>query len=119
MSTSPWRKHAECQGMDAREFIPRNPGQAPTAAAIAACGRCPVVEACLDYAVRAGESGYWGGKTEGARKAIARRLRVVPTLPDGDRRHGLNGYTNHGCRCDTCRAAARAQYARQRDRRAS
>lgn len=33
-------------------------------------------------------------------------------LPPGDPRHGMNGYTNLGCRCDVCRAAI-AAYARQ------
>lgn len=32
-------------------------------------------------------------------------------LPDGDPRHGRNGYTNYGCRCDTCRLAVRANHA--------
>jgi len=28
-------------------------------------------------------------------------------LPEGDRRHGHNGYTNYGCRCDVCREGNR------------
>jgi hypothetical protein len=31
-------------------------------------------------------------------------------LPEGDPRHGLNGYTNLGCRCDICREAQRLKH---------
>lgn len=35
-----------------------------------------------------------------------RTYRATATLADDDPRHGtINGYTNHGCRCDRCRRA--------------
>lgn len=41
-----------------------------------------------------------------------------PLVPgDGDPRHGLNGYTNLGCRCDICRAANVAYNLRRRKER--
>jgi hypothetical protein len=34
----------------------------------------------------------------------------VTTLPDGDPRHGRNGYTNLGCRCPVCTEAQRVAH---------
>lgn len=31
-------------------------------------------------------------------------------LPEGDPRHGLNGYTNYKCRCEVCTAAGSSYY---------
>ncbi|WP_416980948.1 WhiB family transcriptional regulator [Streptomyces sp. T028] len=40
----------------------------------AVCGRCPVVEQCLDWALRAVQvEGIWGGTTESERRAMRRR----------------------------------------------
>lgn len=36
---------------------------------------------------------------------------------DGDPRHGMNGYSNLGCRCDVCRQANTAWQAKARARR--
>ena len=38
---------------------------------------------------------------------------------DGDPRHGLNGYTSLGCRCDICRAAMAEYQLRRRERLAA
>ncbi len=37
---------------------------------------------------------------------------------DGDKRHGSNGYTNLGCRCEICRSANSAHNKRRRAQRA-
>lgn len=37
-------------------------------------------------------------------------------LPEGDPRHGTNGYYNLGCRCDVCRAANTAHLREYRAR---
>jgi len=36
---------------------------------------------------------------------------MADPLPDGDPRHGANGYTNYGCRCDVCREGQRVKHA--------
>lgn len=54
------------------------------------------------------------------RNARQKRERHNTTLPDGDRRHGVNGYSNYGCRCAACTLAWRRKdrAARARLRRA-
>lgn len=45
-----------------------------TAPAKAACGRCPVKDDCLDFALTNGEKfGIWGGTSERERRRIRRR----------------------------------------------
>jgi WhiB family redox-sensing transcriptional regulator len=40
----------------------------------AVCHRCPVVQSCLDWALRSGQdSGVWGGLSEDERRALKRR----------------------------------------------
>jgi WhiB family redox-sensing transcriptional regulator len=40
----------------------------------AVCRRCPVVQSCLDWALRSGQdSGVWGGLSEDERRALKRR----------------------------------------------
>jgi WhiB family redox-sensing transcriptional regulator len=40
------------------------------------CAECPVVNECLDYAIRTNQdSGIWGGTTEDERKSIRRQYR--------------------------------------------
>ena len=42
----------------------------------AICMECPVVNECLDYAIRTNQdSGIWGGTTEEERKSIRRHYR--------------------------------------------
>ncbi|MEV6028470.1 WhiB family transcriptional regulator [Streptomyces sp. NPDC052036] len=72
-----WRERAECLRADPDLFFPiSNSGltlrQIDEAKAV--CGRCPVVEQCLGWAVRTGQvEGIWGGTTEGERRALRRR----------------------------------------------
>lgn len=49
------------------------------------CARCPVAEACLQYALDRGEAhGVWGGMTEGERRAeLARRRAPGPEVSEG------------------------------------
>ncbi|MFF3517748.1 WhiB family transcriptional regulator [Streptomyces sp. NPDC002573] len=69
-----WRERAECLRVDPDLFFPISNGgltllQIDKAKAV--CGRCPVVEQCLDWAVRTGQAdGIWGGLTEGERRAL-------------------------------------------------
>nr|WP_279636164.1 WhiB family transcriptional regulator [Streptomyces olivochromogenes] len=40
----------------------------------AVCGRCPVAQQCLSWAVQTGQvDGIWGGMTESERRAVSRR----------------------------------------------
>lgn len=61
---------APCESVDAEEWWPAR-GQetyAPTA-----CRRCPAREACLGYALAAGErEGIWGGLTPDQRRTMVR-----------------------------------------------
>ncbi|MEV6177209.1 WhiB family transcriptional regulator [Streptomyces sp. NPDC052016] len=72
-----WRERAACLHEDPDLFFPiGNTG--PTLHQIdeakAVCGRCPVVEQCLEWAVRVGQAdGIWGGMTESERRALTRR----------------------------------------------
>jgi WhiB family redox-sensing transcriptional regulator len=62
-----WRAHAACRGADVELFF--NPDRERggrkrrrEAKAKAICATCPVVDSCLDWALRVGEPyGVWGG----------------------------------------------------------
>lgn len=72
-----WRERAACLRTDPELFFPigdRGPARGQIDKAKAVCGRCPVVEQCLDWAVRVGQAeGIWGGLTESERRAMRRR----------------------------------------------
>ncbi|MET8635975.1 WhiB family transcriptional regulator [Streptomyces sp. NPDC004096] len=74
-----WRERAACRREDPDLFFPvGNSGLAPARIdeAKAVCGRCPVVEQCLDLALQSGQAdGVWGGTTESERRAMSRRAR--------------------------------------------
>ncbi|MEV5539198.1 WhiB family transcriptional regulator [Saccharopolyspora shandongensis] len=69
--------HPECAETDPEVFFPE-PGQAHLVkAAKAICGRCPIEAACRENALRSGARGIWGGTTEGERRQILRRRKLV------------------------------------------
>ncbi|MCX4513865.1 WhiB family transcriptional regulator [Streptomyces sp. NBC_01619] len=79
-----WREMATCRGADPELFFPI--GHSNSSAILmqvdeakAVCRRCPVMEQCLDWAVKAGPvEGVWGGTTEKERRAISQsRLRQL------------------------------------------
>lgn len=80
-----WTDRAACRasGTDPEIFFPvSETGMAAhrqVSQAKALCGRCPVAEQCLEWAVRTGEpEGIWGGTTPGERRRLRRRrLRVA------------------------------------------
>jgi WhiB family transcriptional regulator, redox-sensing transcriptional regulator len=78
-STS-WMASGACHGIDPELFFPisatgRAVPQINSAKAI--CGRCPVRQNCLSYALLTMPDGIWGGTTREER--IAMRLRLVPS----------------------------------------
>jgi WhiB family redox-sensing transcriptional regulator len=74
-----------CQDTEPESFFPispAGPGMAEAAEAKAVCARCRVREACLRYALEAGQDhGVWGGLTEEERRAARRGNRRDATLP--------------------------------------
>ncbi|GAB3280840.1 hypothetical protein GCM10027589_07930 [Actinocorallia lasiicapitis] len=72
-----WTDLAECGGADPEIFYPIStggPARLQMAEAKKICRRCPVADACLDWALRAGEpEGVWGGTTPDERRHLRRR----------------------------------------------
>jgi WhiB family redox-sensing transcriptional regulator len=72
-----WRAQAACRGEDPELFFPigsTGPVLAQITQAKQVCARCPVREACLDFALDTGQAyGIWGGLTEDERRSLRRR----------------------------------------------
>jgi WhiB family redox-sensing transcriptional regulator len=72
-----WRNRAACLDEDPELFFPiGNTGTAlpQIEEAKAVCGRCKVVETCLEWAMESGQDfGVWGGLSEDERRALKRR----------------------------------------------
>ena len=72
-----WRGRSACRDSDPDVFFPigtTGPAVVQIEQAKAVCGRCPVVQSCLDWALRSGQdSGVWGGLSEDERRALKRR----------------------------------------------
>jgi WhiB family redox-sensing transcriptional regulator len=72
--TPEWMSLAACKGEDTQVFFPR--GGFGAKAAIKFCGKCPVANDCLEYAVdNEILNGVWGGKSERERMRIIGRRR--------------------------------------------
>ena len=73
-----WRRRAACRGEDPELFFPvgsAGPALAQIAGAKKICARCPVLRACLMFAMAAGqEYGIWGGLTEDERRQLRRPM---------------------------------------------
>jgi WhiB family transcriptional regulator, redox-sensing transcriptional regulator len=73
-----WRDEAGCLGMDYELFFPlgsTGPAVEQIARAKAVCQDCPVMQECLEWALRTGQYGIWGGQTEDERHALRRKRR--------------------------------------------
>ncbi len=72
-----WRNYAACRDVDPELFFPignTGPALLQIDEAKQVCGRCKVVEACLQWALESGQdSGVWGGLSEDERRALKRR----------------------------------------------
>ncbi|MGH9102475.1 MAG: WhiB family transcriptional regulator [Acidimicrobiales bacterium] len=79
-----WRFEAACRDIHPDLFFPVGmTGVAVTEIerAKAVCACCPVVAACLDFAVRTNqEYGIWGGTDEEERRVLRRRRRAAERL---------------------------------------
>jgi WhiB family transcriptional regulator, redox-sensing transcriptional regulator len=71
-----WLRRAACVGEDPELFFPvgtSGPALRDVAEAKLVCARCPVMDDCLDWALRTGQtSGVWGGTCEEERDAMLR-----------------------------------------------
>jgi WhiB family redox-sensing transcriptional regulator len=65
-----WRHKAECRTEDPELFFPAGtsgPALAQIAEAKTVCRRCPVRQACLEWALTSGQdAGIWGGHPDGS-----------------------------------------------------
>ena len=75
-----WQAKAACRGPHSVVFFPpsraerKDERMARERSAKEICRTCPVVQSCLDYAVRIREAnGIWGGLNEAERKQIVER----------------------------------------------
>ena len=75
-STRNWVEGAACAQTDPELFFPEK-GQ-PSASAKLVCHRCPVVAACLEFALNSPirVEGIWGGTTPKERQELRRELGV-------------------------------------------
>jgi hypothetical protein len=79
-----WRKSAACREEDPDLFFPKGyegPWQLAIEQAKAVCRRCPIVDACLEFATEIGATdGIFGGLTEKERASV-RRAAARHALP--------------------------------------
>lgn len=69
-----WMAGAACRGLDPELFFTARGANDDHAAAKAICRGCPVVTACLGYALASNEKyGIWGGMDEPERRRTRRR----------------------------------------------
>lgn len=98
-----WWDQAACRGVGPDAFFPHEPRSGSTAVyqfALAMCRRCPVQAQCAEAGMDEAD-GVWGGLMPADRRPGRQSRR-----PNGRVIHGKKStYTNHGCRCDQCRAA--------------
>jgi WhiB family redox-sensing transcriptional regulator len=73
-----WRDHAACREADPELFFPignTGPALVQIEQAKRVCRRCPVIGACLHWAVETGQdAGVWGGLSEEERRAYRRQM---------------------------------------------
>ena len=69
-----WADHAACLREEPELFFPiGTSSQIEEAKAV--CNRCPVIDACLRFAMENGmTAGVWGGLTEDERRALKHRI---------------------------------------------
>jgi WhiB family redox-sensing transcriptional regulator len=79
-SVTGWMSEGTCRLHPPAVFFPSDGAGVDRARAI--CGRCPVTERCLEYALENRiEHGVWGGASERERRRILRKRRL-PLVSD-------------------------------------
>ncbi|WP_431999494.1 WhiB family transcriptional regulator [Streptomyces sioyaensis] len=77
-SEQDWRHQAECRDQEPELFFPAGntgPYLLQIEEAKAVCRRCPVLQACGQWALVTGQdSGVWGAMSEDERRAMKRRI---------------------------------------------
>ena len=71
-----WRHHSVCRDEDPELFFPigtSGPALLQVEQAKKVCGRCPVSNECLKWALETGQdAGVWGGTSEDERRLLKR-----------------------------------------------
>lgn len=68
-----WKLDGLCRQVDPELWFPEKSSLASDAKKV--CKNCPVIDQCLDYALRHNEKhGVWGGKTANQRKKLRLKL---------------------------------------------
>jgi WhiB family redox-sensing transcriptional regulator len=73
-----WRQLAACTSNHPELFFPIGsgvPAQAQVEQARRVCRSCQVQNACLDWALKTGVEGVWGGLSEDERRTLLRKRR--------------------------------------------
>ncbi|MFI0942926.1 WhiB family transcriptional regulator [Streptomyces sp. NPDC021020] len=74
-----WQLRAACRDEDPELFFPvgnSGPALLKVEEARAVCRRCPVMDACRQWALDSGQdAGVWGGLSEDERRTLRRRAR--------------------------------------------
>jgi WhiB family redox-sensing transcriptional regulator len=82
MPDASWMSAGTCRDYPPALFFPSDGMGVEAARQV--CSRCPVRQACLDYAIRNRiEHGVWGGASERARRRITRTPRAKKRLVAG------------------------------------
>ena len=106
-----WQADGACRDMDPALFFPVSSvgSNIDWAPALNACAECPVVEQCLDYALRTDQRfGVWGGTRPNDRKYYKKGLPLKRACKDCGTVVGAKRQY-----CDLCRAERRADSVRR------
>ena len=110
-----WRDRASCAGLDVDDFVPDGQGACVPPEVLRVCASCPVVQDCLDFALRSKERfGFWAGTSPRERRLLEpgdtppllMRLCIDCGDPTARRR---------GRRCTPCKADRELAASRARD----
>jgi len=79
-----WQKDSACSGMDPEKFFPEDSINVSKEIKDL-CHSCPVVEKCLEHALRHESVGFWGGMSARGRDSYRRTHRIRLRTPSGGR----------------------------------
>lgn len=75
-----WRSEASCKGTPIQRFFPQE-GTDVDHEVRAMCQACPVIEDCLEYALRYEGHGYFGGTSATQRHRLRRDRKIALFSP--------------------------------------